>query len=223
MNQELLFTLLYAVAFTAILLSGEYLHKYKKVKTEFTRKFAHSTAALLSLTFPLVYDSIYYVIGIGLLFFLVLLYSKRYHMLSSINDIARKSHGGVLLPIAIMVAFATAHWQNDQRLFIVPILILGVSDSLAGIFGMTIGKNLPRIRIYKKQLNKTYLGTTVFLISAFVSTFFALNCFDGNFSKTTTIAALCVALGTTIAEVFSGKGFDNLTIPIAALLILLFF
>ncbi|MFP4468304.1 MAG: hypothetical protein ACLFN2_05010 [Bacteroidales bacterium] len=223
MSQELFFTFLYTLAFGVILAAGEILHAVLKVHTEYTRKFAHSAASLLALTFPLVYDSYGYVMAMGILFFLVLVIAKRKKLLMSINGVTRKTHGSVLLPLAISGVFSVSVWLEDTKLFVIPILIMGVSDSLASLTGMHYGPYLKRISIRRRTLNKTYLGTSVFFISAMIISVFVLHWLERNFSIHDTIAALCVAIGAALAEAFSPKGLDNFTVPFISLLILYIF
>ncbi len=223
MSQELFFTILYSIAFVAILSTGEILHSILRVKTEYTRKFAHSSASLLSLTFPLIYDSYEYVLVMGIIFFILLAVAEHRHLLKSINDISRKSYGGILLPVAITGAFIVSLWLNDVKLFLIPILILGVSDSLAGITGVFFGKKLRKIIIYKLQLNKTYLGTAVFFFTSLVISIYMLHLFLGNYNTKTIMAAISVAVGAALVEAFSAKGLDNFTVPLTTLLILLMF
>ncbi|TVR41357.1 MAG: hypothetical protein EA394_06230 [Bacteroidia bacterium] len=223
MSQELIFTVLYIIAFGAILATGEILHSILKIHTEYTRKFAHSTASLLSLTFPLVFNSYHHVLAMGIIFFFVLLIAQRKDLLRSINDVSRTTYGGVLLPVTITVSFVVSVWLNDTKLFIIPILILAVSDSLAGITGEFFGKRVRKIIIYKLQLNKTYLGSSVFLVTAFIISIYTLHWYVGNYSTKTIMAAVAVAVGAAIVEAFSGKGLDNLTVPMTALMILLMF
>jgi len=207
----------------AILATGEILHSILKVRTEYTRKFAHSAASLLALTFPLIYNSYGYVLAMGIIFFLVMIIAKRKKLLMSINGVTRQTYGGVLLPVAITGAFSASVWLDDAKLFIIPILILGVSDSLAGLTGMHYGPKLKKIIIRKLALNKTYLGTSVFFFTALVISVYVLHWFVGNFSTHTIMAAFSVAIGAAIVEAFSSKGLDNFTVPFTSLLILSMF
>lgn len=223
MNQELFFTILYIVAFTIILATGEVLHHILKVRSEYTRKFAHSTATLLSLTFPLIFQSYEYVLVMGLVFFVILLIARAKDLLKSIEDVSRKTYGSVLLPIAISGAFVAANLLDDNKLFIIPILILGVSDSLAGITGIFFKKKLRQVIIYGWKLNKTYLGSLVFFLTALVICLYVLHWFTGLLSPKTLTIALSVALGAAIVELLSSKGLDNITVPLTAIMILLMF
>ncbi len=221
MSQELFFSFLYTIAFAVILATGEVLHSILKVKTEYTRKFAHSTASLLSLTFPLIYDSYEYVLVMGALFFVLLLLAQHRHLLLSINDVSRKTYGGILLPVAVAGSFTVSVLLNDVRLFIIPVLLLGVSDSLAGITGYYFGERVRKIIIYKLQLNKTYLGSTVFFLTSVVISAYALYWITGSYNDKTFVTAFTVAAAAAIVEAFSSRGFDNFTVPLTALMILL--
>ncbi len=223
MNQDFFFTILYIVAFTIILATGEVLHHILKVRSEYTRKFAHSTATLLALTFPLIFKSYEYVLVMGVVFFVVLFIAKAKDLLKSIEDVSRKTYGSVLLPIAISGTFVVANLLNDNKLFIIPMLILGVSDSLAGITGVFFGKKLRQVIIYGWQLNKTYLGSLVFFLTALVICMYVLHFFTGFLSPKTLTAAISVALGAAIVELLSSKGLDNITVPLTAIMILLMF
>lgn len=223
MSQELFFTILYIIAFVAILATGEILYSILKVKTEYTRKFAHGTASLLSLTFPLIYNSYEYVLVMGIVFFFLLLIAKWRNLLRSIDDVSRKTYGGILLPVAIAGSFIVSVWLDDTKLFIIPILLLGVSDSLAGITGVYFGEKLRKVMIYKLQLNKTYLGSTVFFFTSLAISLYTLYYFMGNYSTQTIMMAISVAAGAALVEVFSSKGLDNFTVPLTALIILLMF
>ncbi len=223
MTHELIFTLLYSLAFAAILLTGEVLHGVLKVRTELTRKFSHSAASLLTLTFPLVYNSYAYVVVMGSVFFLILAIAERRKLLQSINDVDRKSYGGVLLPVAITTSFVISVLMDSTRLFIIPILILAISDSLAGILGMAYGHKTKKIRLFNFQLNKTYLGSGIFFITAFLGSMQALHWLYGNYSYFNLTMALSVAAATALMEALSSKGLDNITVPLTAILVLLMF
>lgn len=222
-SQELLYTILYSIAFMLILATGEVLHFHFKIKAEHTRKLSHSSASLLSLTFPLVYQGYEYVLVMGILFFFVLLVAQRRKLLQSINDVSRHTYGGILLPLAICGAYIVSVWQNDTKLFILPVLVMGVSDSLAGLAGITWGDRLKKITILNTKLNKTYAGSAVFLISTLIISIYTLHHFVGNFSTKTLLTAAALSLGSAVAEAFSSKGLDNLTVPLVVIIILLVF
>ena len=68
---------------------------------------------------------------------------------------------------------------------------------------------------------KTLVGSTMFFLSAglvyFLIAIFLHLPIDNQFI----VKGLYVALATTIAEAATGKGYDNITIPLAALAVLI--
>ncbi len=221
MNQEILYSIIYAFAFGLIISTSEILYRTGRVKAEITRKLAHSAACLLSLSFPLVYNSYEPVLIMGMGFYLLLIVARYKQLLQSIHNVTRKTYGSFLLPLAISGAFYVSVFLDSSLYFILPIVILGVSDSLAGITGEVFGKGLQKIAIHRISFEKTYLGTTIFFTTAFLLTLIIIPFHDGGFTIKTLSTAIAIGLGASAIEVLSPKGLDNITIPLTTILILL--
>lgn len=123
------------------------------------------------------------------------------HPFISLKDRSVESVGEIVFPIGVAV---TAYFAQTQLEFMYIMLIVGISDTLA----FYIGKYIKSAHIV---FGKTIAGSSAFFVSALV---FAL--LSGS-----AVTALLVASATTIAELFSTKGSDNVTIPIVATIILL--
>ena len=83
-----------------------------------------------------------------------------------------------------------------------------------------IGKRFP-VGPYKFGVaQKTMAGSFAFFITAFLISILFLSFTNEALKVSILPAAIYLALGTTIAEGLTGKGYDNLTIPLAASLIL---
>lgn len=54
----------------------------------------------------------------------------------SIDSVKRKTGGSYLLPVSICILFYFSNTQSNTLIFVLPLLILGISDPLAGTFGM---------------------------------------------------------------------------------------
>ncbi len=102
-------------------------------------------------------------------------------------------------------------------------LILGICDPMAAIVGMGMKKNNHQIRIFGIATGKTVLGSGAFLISSFVISIIALYFKRGVFDLKTFWLALVVAVIGMLAEMFSWRGSDNLTIPVSVAFTLLLF
>lgn len=205
-----------------ILWLSEYLHKTQLLRTEYTRKLAHVLGSLSSLIFIYIFDSFWYVVGIGVFFFSLLLIGKRKSIFNSIDGIKRKSSGSFLLPIAICGLFIVANVKGDDLLFVLPILVLGISDSLAGVFGIRFEQHTSKVVLFGRVLEKTYLGSAVFFWSALLISIAVLNAYHLSFAQATTLA-LVIAISSMIVELISTRGFDNIWVPLVVLITLMGF
>ncbi len=97
-----------------------------------------------------------------------------------------------------------------------PILILAICDPLAALFG----KKWPVMPYKTFGYSKTGVGSLAFFSSAFCLSFLLLLFFKPSLPFGVLLVSLQVATVTTLAEAITHKGFDNLTIPLSALLVL---
>lgn len=195
----------------------ELIYRRFEVKGEITRKFAHFTGTLSTITFPYIFESHFYVLAMALFFFLVLFISRNNTYLRSIHDIDRISAGSYFLPAAIYITYLIADKADSMILFILPMLILAICDPAAGIMGINMQKYNHRIKLFGHQLQKTWMGSLTFFVSCLIISIVALY-FNQMYLgwKIFAISAL-VAFVTTLVEMLSWKGSDNLFIPLSAL------
>jgi dolichol kinase len=151
--------------------------------------------------------------------------SERYAWFKSITAIKRKSHGSWLFSVSVLICFAAiTRW--DITFFYLPILILTVADPLAGILGKRL--NYKPLTIWGQT--KTIGGSIAFFVAAILVSFgfseiiIYLNLeYRFVFPKIPYSAILLIALVATLAELLSTKGWDNLTIPLSVIAMLLLY
>lgn len=223
MINQIVLTFIFLIAISFLLVTTELIYRRLGLKGEVTRKIAHLTATLSTVTFPYLFDDHWYVLALSSFFFIILYISRNGTQLKSIHDITRKSVGSYLLPISIYFTFFVAIKLNDKFIFILPILILAISDPIAGILGINITEKNHQIVLFGKKLNKTTVGTGSFLVSSFIISTVALYLNREVFDLKTFWLALGVAVVSTLAELLSGRGIDNFTIPASVLLMLILF
>lgn len=214
MNDNFIHLLWLSSFFLALFALAELLYRFAKVDAEHTRKLVHIGTGLLTMLFPIMFTHYAWVIGICAAFFSILSLSLRFGFLPSINAIERKSHGSLAYPVVVALAFVFYYFNNtgqDLYYFYVPVLIMALADPMAALFG----KKFPwgKYTIGKEQ--KTWLGSIAFFITASAVTFFLVPTYD-------LLALILVPLVATLAEAFSSKGLDNLTIPLAVMGVLYF-
>ncbi|MGV8139395.1 MAG: diacylglycerol/polyprenol kinase family protein [Mangrovibacterium sp.] len=213
----------YLLGIGILLIFNELNYRRLKVKGEITRKFAHFTATLATVPFPYIFSSHWYVLILAAIFFVVLFATQYGKQLKSIHDIERKSVGSYLLPFSIYIAFLISCLLNNKFVYILPMLILAVCDPMAAILGMSTKKNNGKINLFGIKTTKTVIGSCAFLVTSFIISLIALYFHRGVFDLKTFWLAMTVSLAGTLAELFSWRGSDNLSIPIAVITVLVLF
>ncbi len=221
MKPPMLYMILLMAGLLVILGFSEYLYRKRKISTEYTRKIAHILGSLSSLIFIYIFDSYWYVVGIGIFFFLILFFGKHQKAFNSIDAVKRKTSGSFLLPIAIGGLFVAAKIEGNNLLYVLPVLILGISDPLAGIIGTYFHKKTNNIQLWGKPLQKTYLGSMAFFSSATLLSVWALS-LHGLFFAQAAAYAIIIATLSTFIEMISTNGFDNILVPFAVFFTILF-
>lgn len=222
MDNVLIISIIYFVGIFILLIANELYYRHLGIKGEYSRKFAHITATLATLPFPYIIPSHWYILVLALIFFVVLYLTQRSTFLNSIHDIRRRSIGSYLLPASIYLTFLISSKLDSKILFILPMLILAISDPVAAITGMSVKKYNKNVQIAGYTLQKTWLGSAGFLVSSFIITIIALYIHFGTINLKTIYISLVVGLIGTIAEMLSWRGSDNLSIPLGVQLVLIF-
>jgi phytol kinase len=223
MGNQIVLTFIFLTAIILLLVFTELIYRRMGLKGEITRKIAHFTATLSTVTFTYLFDNHWYVFAMALFFFVLLFISRHGTQLKSIHDITRKSVGSYLLPVSIYLTFLISFKAGNMFLFILPVLILAICDPAAGIMGITMKVNNHRIQIFGYKLNKTIFGSLTFFVSCFFITIIALYFHRMMFDFKTFWLALVITVISTLAEMFSWRGSDNLFIPMSVILMLLVF
>lgn len=172
---------------------------YFHIPKPLSRKIAHTGISVLIIGLSILFGWQLFVY-VGALFFFFLLALRLFYPLKSLSDRSVESIGEIVYPLGIMVSALVCQTQMD---FVVTILILGISDTVA----FYIGSNFKsKVLIF----NKTLLGSAGFFFSTFAILLLAASPFS----------AVFLALGLTSVELFSPKGLDNLSVPAVVALLL---
>lgn len=189
-------SLLFGGVFAAI----EFSKRKFNFPTEVMRRVAHICSGLLVIIDYLVLPAIPFVIMItsgGVLFFIL----SRLNLLSSINNVQRRTYGQYVLTVGYLGAYLLS--LNKPEIFIPSVLILSFADALAGLYGTLT-----------KATSRTVLGSVLFMVSTLV---ILLS------TGTQILPAIAIAAPLTLVERVTPLGFDNVTVPLTASLLLLAF
>ena len=187
--------------------------KLKVLSPESNRRLVHFFVGILITISPLIFSE-YMLPSILAMIFLVINYFA-YHngKLLGIHSQERVTYGTIYFPLGYL--FMTIGFWEYSEFFIISLAILAVADPIAAI----IGENIPNDNtfvIWKDK--KTIQGTiTFYSISFFLIILLGKLLLQFPNSYLFFFAFFC-AIGSTIAEIASSKGSDNLSIPIISIL-----
>lgn len=216
-------SIVYLVGIAGFLIFNELNFRRLNLKVEVSRKVAHFLSALSTVTFPYIFTSHWYVLGMASAFFFVLLFTRNSTWLKSIHGIERESVGSYLLPLAIYVTFYLSEKTGNKLTFILPMLILAISDPMAAIVGISMEKYNHKIVIFGFDTHKSMFGSMAFFISSLVISLIALYFNRGVFDVQTYVMAFSVAIVGTVSELVVLRGYDNITIPLSIVFVLMIF
>ena len=216
MNHELLATVALLLLFLMLIGITNYLYKHFGWTSEKSRKFIHVAGGLLCLVGFSFIHSHWYVLALCAIAFTILLFTFIKKSLPSIHNTSRVSFGSILFPIPIYISFLAADYGHTGLYFYLPTSLLTISDTLAEWGGNKWGHRT--MAFFARQ--KTLAGSLCFAISSFVISCFLISWFmKPKPLQLVAYSCLCMFV-TTLAELLTLKGFDNLTVPVSALILI---
>ena len=189
------------------------------INKETIRKFIHFFVGILCSFSPFYFQSNYFPLFLAILFLATNIYANfKNNIFFDINFTKRISYGTIYFPLAYFIQ--VVFFWNYKEYFTLSFLLLTICDPIASIIGNRIQNNNSFI-IWEDK--KTYWGTFSFFITSIVLSFiFAFKIL--NFSLIDSISfSIFITIGTTIAEITSSKGTDNLSIPLTSILLMFSF
>ena len=219
MNTQLLWLLFFLLMLLILIIASEILHRYFKLPAEQSRKFLHVSGGLMCLLFPSLFHSHWWLLPLAIIAFVILLFSYKKKMLPSIHLTKRYSVGSVLFPLPVYVCFLMADLNDNDLYFYLPVSLLTISDTAAEIGGNLWGYR--STQFFNGQ--KTLAGSLSFLITALLVSLIWLKLIYHLPINDVLVIAITVSILTTITELVTLHGWDNLTVPAVCILILYLF
>jgi phytol kinase len=198
----------------ALFAAGEAWRHWGNPPAEWTRKGAHVGAGVITAAFPWLIAWHWTVLLLALGFAVIIFGTRRLGWLQSIHGVERHSQGGIYYPVAIYLLFLLA---GDRPVFyLISLLVLMVSDSLAALLGSEYGKAIYTVETDRRSLE----GSAVFLLATFMAVHLPLLLATDTGRPATVLIAAQIALTVTIFEGISPGGSDNLVVPLATYFLL---
>lgn len=217
MTYDMLTIPVVVAAFAAVFASGEILRRKFQLAPETTRKIVHFGGCMVALTFPLLFKSHWSVLALAAGFSGLIYLGGRFNFLHSINDVERKSHGGIYHPLAIYACFLLAQMMGHMYFYGIAIAVLALADSMAALVGSSYGRNKYMVDGGDRR---SIEGSCIFFFATFLIVHLSLLLATETGRMESVLIAVLIAVLVTLFEAVSLGGSDNLFIPLGTLFIL---
>ena len=180
-----------------------------------TRRLVHAGVGMTVATTPLFFSSPVPVYLLAVTFVLVNAGARGRRWWPGVHAARPESWGTVLMPLVLIPALAATWTVGPDRVYILQIafLVLALADPLASWAGSAWGR-----RVWVGP--STLVGSSVFFVGALVLTGAGLvGLGDWDLGRAVT-GALFVAVAATASEAIGRRGWDNVSIVFAVLLVL---
>ena len=209
----------FAAALVILLWSVTRLARAGKVPAETARKMVHAGTGIACLAFPWIFSgpipvAVLALLATGGLLAVRVWPRARHHLGGSLHGVARRSVGELFFPIAVAVVFALAGPRKEY--FLIPVLVLTISDALGAMVGTRYGQS-PYLAW---KGNKSIEGSVLFFLSAFLCCHLVLLLGTSTSRAGCVWIAFSVGLLATAIEGMLGDGWDNLLVPAGTFLVL---
>ena len=206
-------------AMLGLLASVKWLGARYGLSVELQRKCVHVGTGLYALTLPLTFSERWPALLLISLSLVVLLGLRLRRFAgdgisSAVHGVARKSYGELFLALSVGFLFFAS--QGQPVLYVLPILVLTLSDAAAALTGTRYGRRHFQV----VAGTKTWEGVTMFfLVTWILALVLLLLMTEMDRSKIVLFSVMIAAFGALV-EADSWSGFDNLFVPIGIHLLL---
>lgn len=188
------------------------LGKRYTVHLEVQRKLMHMALGSVSLSFPFLFNTplevaLVMLSSLGVLISLHYVRWLRQTLGESIFGVKRSWLGGGGFAVAVALLFYVA--GGNYLLYAGPLLVVTFADALAAIVGTRYARKHYRIL----GTHKSVEGTVAFVATAFVAILILLSVSTDLGLAGAVLISVVVAISTAVAELFSGRDLDNVTVP----------
>ncbi|SDI70036.1 hypothetical protein [Aliiruegeria lutimaris] len=186
---------------------------------ELQRKIVHVVTGLFAICLPYVFSEnwpVYLLLGLAVLAMAAMrlpaLRSKGAG--AALHSVERQSYGDFLIVAAVGLVLLLS--QRDPLLYILPLAVLTLGDAAAALAGSAYGRRFIAVEDGQKSLE----GSAVLFLVTVILSMTCLLLLSGISRENVVILAFLIATFSTFVEADSWRGFDNLFLPLAVLIIL---
>ena len=204
--------------FLVLLVSLQICVRYTAIAAETSRKLLHTGTGALTLSFPFLFQETWPVLlltGAGALLMsgIKFLPVLRAQLGGVANRVDRVTLGEVYFPLSVALLFWLTQ-ESDALLFVIPVLLLTLADATGALIGLRYGMT----RYF--GASKSLEGSIAFAVVAFLCVHVPLLLWSSVGRAECLLTATTLALLVMLLEGSSGRGLDNLLIPIGGYFLL---
>lgn len=204
------------IAIFIVLVISELLWRRHKLSDELTRKIVHISVAVFVAFWPF-YMTYHEIQLLALAFLIVILLSRQMHIFKGILHVKRKTFGDLFFPLSILIL---AIIQPQDLVFMIALLNIGLADGLAALVGKRVGKKDQ----YKVNGQiKSVAGTLTFIVVSYLILLSVKILKGSELTTLTWFNLLILPPILAFIENISVYGADDLTVPLALLVVLKWF
>lgn len=210
LQNEWTYMILIGLTLLCLILFGEILHRGLEVSGQVTRSMIQLLSGFVCLLFPFSFETVWPMLVVAMMFSIMFHLTRIFDLLPSIHNIGRSSVGAEMFPQSILMCFVIQEETQSYMFFVLPMLVMGVSDASATFAGRKWGKQ----KFYFFNTYKTYAGSYAFFLVTVVLCVFVFSIYISKNSWFDILMfSTLVASMTTIVEGVSVRGADNVTVP----------
>ena len=209
------------VSFTYIALVIVSAKMFEKKGKEISRKFIHIMLGNWWIIAMFFFDNVWFAAFGPAVFVIVNYLSYKKDLIKVMERDEQDGFGTVYYALSLLIlAIVSFGIFKNPALGLVPTLVMAYGDGLAAI----IGKNTKSKKYKLSDTKKSFAGSlTMFLISLVLIGGYLLFTYSDMFWSSThwPLVSVMIAFCITAIEAVSGKGIDNISVPISTLLLLI--
>jgi len=210
-----------AVSFVYIALVIVCAKLFEEKGKELSRKFIHIMLGNWWIIAMVFFENVWYASFWPAVFVIVNYISYKKDLIKVMEREEQDGFGTVYYALSLLIlSIISFGIYKDPALGLIPTLVMAYGDGFAAI----VGKHLKSKRYKLSDTKKSFAGSlTMFLISLILIGGYLIFVNNNEFWTSThwPLISIMMAFVVTAVEAFSGKGWDNITVPISTVLLLI--
>lgn len=197
-----------------LIFNFEYLARKEFLDYEISRKLLHLSIGIIASFSPFIFELQIYPLAFGVTSLVFNIISLKYGILKSLDPKSRKSYGTVYFSLSFIVLICLL-WEH-KLIILISFLLFSIGDFFAGLSEKIFSK---KILLDITDEPKTFHGAISNFLSTIIIYYFIYYLFYQEFDifkNSLAFFILCIMTATisTVIEILSQKGTDNLFLPL---------